>query len=534
LAIGERSNTERKNRRHEEHVNQLALGALQVLMGIVVPALIAFRVPRRWRLWTLAAWALLPLFIALLTVAFELASGKADAAELDKLVYGLLLIGSFLVLPWLLACGCGYAIGAVLRKRIRSRLETPEPPLAPAASTPQPEPQPPPPLQPLTRSSDVGPTLTPGGWQAAHVGFAHDDLALDGLRIWSLPWQRESSDRVSLAHPAHPTEQHGFTIYNVHDDKQASRFAAAELSNGVWGFYRWVVPADVPVGSSADGALRFEHDLGPSQNGRFDSVAPVARLVDARSGALQFDGSDWASSRVVPQTNGTWLLALDHGGRQTIFRIDPAAGTFIDLSLPGAARPLTDLCSAAATARAECDDPDLALIRRRVAPDGSLKVELQPVEWSNSHWVYSPRVVEIATGRVWLDLWGTDWDATIDFPRARTVGMNLRRYHVGGALHAELTLEGQQYRLRGLSHLSSGPLQELAEALERVSRQEAALAGSRPLIETPRVTARSWMVALLIAVGAITLIAAATAISLQLQGEAPPRKLDTVPRMPGD
>jgi hypothetical protein len=40
-------------------------------------------------------------------------------------------------------------------------------------------------------------------------------------------------------------------------------------------------------------------------------------------------------------------------------------------------------------------------------------------------------------------------------------------------------------------------------------------------------------VALLIAVGAIALIAAATAISLRLEDEAPPRQLDTVPRMPG-
>jgi hypothetical protein len=105
---------------------------------------------------------------------------------------------------------------------------------------------------------------------------------------------------------------------------------------------------------------------------------------------------------------------------------------------------------------------------------------------------------------------------------------------VGGTgIDAEILLDGQQYRLQGRSHAASGPLTELAEALERVSRQEAADAGVRPRLEPPRVTARSWLVALLIAVGAIALIAGATLVSLHVRDEPPPRKLDTVPRMPG-
>jgi hypothetical protein len=516
-------------------VNQLALVALQLVVSIGLPALIAYRVPRRWRLGAIAAWALLPLFAGLLIVAFELLSARASGTDLDALVHGLLLVGSILLLPWLIACGCGYAIGAALRKRIAARVETPTPAVetdTPATAQPQPQPQP---QFSATLRNAEGPTLMPpGGWEAAHVGFAHDELVLDGLPIWSLEWHPESWDRIPLPHPAHPTEQHGFTIYNVHDDSRATRFAAAELSNGVWGFYRWIVPVDAAVGTSADGSLQFEHDLGPLQNGRFDNVAPVARLVDARNGATLFDGSQWASSRVVPQTDGALLLTLEHAGRQTIFRIDPVAGTFTDLSVQHAARPLTELQSASARARAECDDPVIGRIRRGVAPDGSLIVELEPTEWSNTHWVYSPRVVEIATGRVLLDLWGSDWDATIDFPRPRTVKLNMRRYHFGGALDAEIALADEQYRLKGRAHTSSGPLSELAQALERVSKELATQAGTRPLIEAPRVTARSWMIALLIAVGAFAAIAAATVITLRMQGEPPRQKLDTVPSIKGE
>ena len=47
----------------------------------------------------------------------------------------------------------------------------------------------------------------------------------------------------------------------------------------------------------------------------------------------------------------------------------------------------------------------------RLSPDGSIRVELAAVEWSNTHWVARPGVIEVASGRILLDLWGTDWDA---------------------------------------------------------------------------------------------------------------------------
>lgn len=516
-------------------MTQPVLIALELALTIGVPALIAFFTPRRWRLRGIAAWAASPVVILLALAAGELLSGKASPTDLDKLIFGLLLIASIALLPWLMTCAVGYGLGAILRWRLR-----PDPVAARPAPPPSPEraaeaiPEPPPGPAPAAYAPPIDPDAPslspPGGWAAAHVGFANDDLVLDGLSIWSLTWREEPGAQVRLAHPAHPTQQHDFTVFNVDDGVRATRFAATELSNGVWGFYRWVVPADAASGQSADGSLRYEHGEGAYLGGRDDNIAPLARLYAAATGALLFDGSAWLSSRVVPQADGSLLLALDQRELQTIFRVDPAAGTFRDLAAPGGERPLAALADAVAAARAACDDPANAYLGRRVAPDGSLLVELAAAEWGNTHWVRSPRVTEIATGRVLLDLWGTDWDASPSFPRRGAVRLSLRRYHAGGGAEVEIELAPERYVLIEAAGATFGPLRDLPEALERASRK-----GQPPRrgIAPQRPTARNWLVAGGILAGALAAIAAATWITIRLQGEPAPQRLDTIPAMPG-
>jgi len=74
-------------------------------------------------------------------------------------------------------------------------------------------------------------------WRAVHIGFEQDGLEIGGLKVWDLKWRRTGRDPLSLPHPAHPLQRHGFDIYEVGDEQQPVCFAAGELSNGVWGFY---------------------------------------------------------------------------------------------------------------------------------------------------------------------------------------------------------------------------------------------------------------------------------------------------------
>ena len=171
----------------------------------------------------------------------------------------------------------------------------------------------------------------------------------------------------------------------------------------------------------------------------------------------------------------------------------------------------------------------------RLAPDDSLRVELLAVEWSNSHWVNSPRVIEVATGRVLLDLWGTDWDAEPSFPRERCVILALRRYRSRIHLSALLDLASDSFTIHEQHPRPSsvGPLETIASALEAASlRASASAAASAVEPGAPRrVGPRQLLVALLILIAALATIGALSFVAIRLHPE-PSRKLTPLPKMP--
>jgi hypothetical protein len=171
------------------------------------------------------------------------------------------------------------------------------------------------------------------------------------------------------------------------------------------------------------------------------------------------------------------------------------------------------------------------------SPDGSVRVDIEPVEWGNSQWVHTPRVVETANGRILCDLFGTDWQADTAFPRERYVWLGLRRYRSPGHLFAEFDLDADRYRiaLRSLDLPDEeGPLGDISARLEAWWARATALASTSanqpPAPPSPPGPFAAWRTALVILVGALAAIAGLTWFSMKTGIEPP--KVPLIIRVP--
>lgn len=74
-------------------------------------------------------------------------------------------------------------------------------------------------------------------WRDVHVGLQGDGLKVGGLEVWKHEWRPAEVEALSLPHPSYPKQIHRYDVYDIGDAPRSVRFAAGELSNGVWGFY---------------------------------------------------------------------------------------------------------------------------------------------------------------------------------------------------------------------------------------------------------------------------------------------------------
>lgn len=523
----------------------LLLNLVKWLAGLAIPALLAMFVPRRWLVVTLATWSLLPLLVVLALVLGDVARTPSELAEPGQLLLALLFYGGFLIVPWLVMSAMGGAVGLALRRRdARPEAAATTPPPAPPRQVSRPPPEPewrPPPRQVLRPPArqvarpPPGPEWPPPPgpeWRARHVGFERDGLILDGLDVWGSQWRRLGTATVELPHPAHPLERHRFEIYEAGEGAKARQFAATELSNGVWGFYTTGDADAQRAGTSTDGSLGFENRCSDPPGGHPDRLAPTGRIWRLATGEVLADGSGWTSSRVIPEAGGSLLFALRQFDRDALFRLHPQSGSFSVVGERRPEEPLGRLAKAVDRARRASLDPAHANLGLRLSPDGSIRVELAAVEWSNTHWVNAPRVTEVATGRVLLDLWNTDWDAAVSFPAERCVTLDLRRYHASGRCRASLDLATGRFAI--FEHAPGpptlGPLAELGPALEAAS-QRSSTPASRVAATPRRMGRHQLLVALAILAGALTAIGGISFVAVKLTPRPVPA-LAIVPAMP--
>jgi hypothetical protein len=457
----------------------LLLNLVKWLAGLAIPALLAMFMPRRWLVVTLAGWVLLPMIAVLVLFLGELARTPSELAEPGEILIALLFYGGFVIVPWLVTSALGAAVGLAQRRRgAHPAAPASTPPQAPAGQVSRPPPEP--------------------EWHARHVGFERDGLVLDGLDVWGNEWRRFGTATVELPHPAHPRERHSFQIYEAGEDDQTWQFAATELSNGA---------EEQRAGTSTDGSLGFENRYPDTAGGQPTRIAPTGRIWHVATGEVLADGSGWTSSRVIPEASGALLFALRHFDNDALFRLHPRTASFSVVGERRPEEPLGRLAEAVDHALRASIDRAKGYLGLRMSPDGSIRVELAAVEWSNTHWVNAPRVTEIETGRVLLDLWNTDWDAEVSFPAERRVTLELRRHHAGGHCRASLDLATDQF---AIFEYTPGPptlgaLAELAPALEAASRRSSAQV-SRTAGTPRRIGRRQLLVALAILVGALIAI----------------------------
>jgi hypothetical protein len=74
-------------------------------------------------------------------------------------------------------------------------------------------------------------------WRHVYLGVQDDSLKIGGVAVWHNSWRRTADPAVVLPHPSYAKQLHRFSVLEIGSLDQPIRFAVAELSPGVYGFY---------------------------------------------------------------------------------------------------------------------------------------------------------------------------------------------------------------------------------------------------------------------------------------------------------
>ena len=119
------------------------------------------------------------------------------------------------------------------------------------------------------------------GWSPVHVGFEGAALSIGGINPWLHVhgWKRVQQDCIVVPHPAYRQERHRAWVYEVTSNGKTTRFAASELSNGVWGFYVPCNDAAQPVAQADLRQLRWLVRLAPTLGQKHRNMSTSKRPV---------------------------------------------------------------------------------------------------------------------------------------------------------------------------------------------------------------------------------------------------------------
>lgn len=73
-------------------------------------------------------------------------------------------------------------------------------------------------------------------WGVLGVAAEGEPIELNGLNLWDVQWRIVDHTPITLRHPHFPSQPHEWNVYEIEGAVRSIRFAASELSSGVWGF----------------------------------------------------------------------------------------------------------------------------------------------------------------------------------------------------------------------------------------------------------------------------------------------------------
>jgi hypothetical protein len=79
-------------------------------------------------------------------------------------------------------------------------------------------------------------------WQ--FIGFIPDGspLTIDGIDVWKSKWEHAKGEEAEVIDPEYG-EKFSLPIYRIVQDAKVVQFAACEVSNCMWGFYKAIEDA---------------------------------------------------------------------------------------------------------------------------------------------------------------------------------------------------------------------------------------------------------------------------------------------------
>lgn len=261
-------------------------------------------------------------------------------------------------------------------------------------------------------------------------------------------------------------------------------------------------------------------------------VGEWAVLTDKASGEAVLDMAQVKTGSAVWRADGCLLVRLRGQRDERLLIVDPGIGRFRSIGYDAAPRPVADLqiemmrAARQVGADGRPAGPDDIWVEHDFGPDGHVMVEYAVQTQLMSHETRTPRIIDIDTGEVLVDLDDSLFDGSVTWIADGKLSLYLRHYSLGGGMAAEIDPGRRTWFIPGQRD-GPMPLTTISTELPRRYRQIATARMSAPI----SAQARTPWTAYAFLLGLIVVIAGFAYFTLSSR-RTEPQKLTPLPTFP--